>query len=80
MAAGAFTTWADLARAMRDDLASGRWRTVQSYTLGGPAAQTVTYRGLDEFLRLLALVEARAAQEALPGFDGQIIAVSSRPY
>ncbi len=80
MGTGAFTSWTDLAAAMRDDLASGNFRTVKSYTLGGLINQTVSYRDLTEFLALLAFVERRASEEALPGFTGQIIAVSAGNY
>ncbi|MFH1060392.1 MAG: hypothetical protein V1797_17145 [Pseudomonadota bacterium] len=73
MGTGAFTTWSALAATMRDDLASGNWRTVSSYSLSGPVSQTITYRNFDEFLKLLAFVEGRAAEEALPSFNGQII-------
>lgn len=80
MGANAFTSWTDLAKAMRDDLASGNFRTVKSYTLGGLINQTVSYRDLAEFLALLAFVERRASEEALPDFNGQIIAVSVGNY
>lgn len=78
--ANTFTSWTDLAKAMRDDLASGQWRTVQSYSLGGLINQTVTYRDVKDFLDLLALVERRASEEALPAFNGQIITVSAGNY
>ncbi|MBI5523359.1 MAG: hypothetical protein HY910_12080 [Desulfarculus sp.] len=71
MGAGAFTTWSDLARAMRDDLASGNFRTVSSYALPGGSG-SITYRTMKEFLDLLSLVEQRASEET-GGFDGQII-------
>ena len=76
MGAGAFTTWSDLARTMRDDLASGNWRTVHSYSVGGPAPCTLQSRSLPEFMGLLAMVEARAAQETSPGFNGQLMVVT----
>lgn len=62
MGAGAFTSWSDLAQKLRDDLASGNFRTVGSYTLPGGGA--VTYRTLKEFTDLLDMVEQRAAEEA----------------
>jgi hypothetical protein len=75
MATGAFTTWTALAAAMRDDLASGNFRTVSSYTMGGAVSQTLAYRTVEEFLKLLAYVERQAAAEADPDFDGQIVTV-----
>ncbi|MFH1033590.1 MAG: hypothetical protein V1806_03710 [Pseudomonadota bacterium] len=62
MGAGAFTTWSDLARTLRDDLASGNFRTVATYTL--PGGSGYTFRSLKEFLELLSLAEQRAAEES----------------
>ena len=80
MTTGAFTTWSDLARTMRDDLASGNWRTVHSYSVGGPAPCTLQYHSLPEFMGLLAMVEARAAQESAPDFNGQLTVVTRGGY
>jgi hypothetical protein len=74
MGAGAFTTWSDLARTMRDDLASGNFRTVSSYTL--PGGSGYTFRTMKEFLELLSMVEQRAAEES-GGFDGYIITTTA---
>ncbi len=56
----AFTTWTDLLTAMRDDLASGRWRR-KSYTIGDAR---VEYTSIQEFLDGLRWVESRAAIES----------------
>ncbi len=54
-----FTTWADLAAKMRDDLASGNWRT-ESYEFDGMKKK---YRTADDFWRDYDEVERRAVLE-----------------
>ena len=55
----AFSTWSKLAAKMRDDLASGNWRT-KSYDIDGIQKEFFEPR---EFLRMLEYVENRAAAE-----------------
>ena len=55
-----FITWADLREQMLDDLASGAWRALASYSLSGRA---FTYCTLKDFRELLAFVEAEMAKE-----------------
>jgi hypothetical protein len=59
---------------MRDDLASGNFRTVSSYTL--PGGSGYTFRTMKEFMDLLSMVEQRAAEEA-GSFDGYIITTTA---
>lgn len=58
--ATSFTTWSALATAIKDDVASGAWRT-RSYST--PTGQSVTYVTLKEMMDFLARVEALAAVE-----------------
>ena len=60
---------------MRDDLVSGNFRTVSSYSLPGGSG-AITYRTMKEFVDLLSMVEQRAAEES-GGFDGQIITTTA---
>lgn len=55
----AFSTWSSLAAKMRNDLASGNWRT-KSYDIDGMQKEFFEPR---EFLRMLEYVENRAAAE-----------------
>ena len=55
-----FTSWADLHKAMLDDLASGAWRTLASYSLGG---RTFAYRSIKDFRELLDFVKTQADAE-----------------
>jgi hypothetical protein len=55
-----FTSWTALLEQLRNDLASGAYSRVASYTLNG---RTVTYRSVDEFWKLYREVEAQAAAE-----------------
>lgn len=57
-----FSTWSDLARKMRDDLASGGWRT-KSYDIDGMRKE---FFSPQEFLQMLEFVERRAAEESAP--------------
>ena len=77
MPTGAFTTWSDLARTLRDDLASGNFRTVSSYTL--PGGSGYTFRTMKEFTDLLSMVEQRAAEET-DGYCGQIITTTAGQF
>lgn len=58
----AFSTWADMAAKMRDDLAKGQWR-VKSYTIDGVQREFISPA---EFLKVLEDVEARARAEFAP--------------
>lgn len=55
----AFTTWSEVAARMRNDLASGGWRT-KSYDLDGMRKE---FFSPQEFLDMLNYVERRAAEE-----------------
>lgn len=55
----AFSTWSDLRKKMLDDLASGNWRT-KSYDFDGMRKE---FFSPEEFLRMLDVVERRAAEE-----------------
>jgi hypothetical protein len=57
----AFTSWSDLLRQLKDDLASGNWIT-RSYTVDGVARE---FRSVSEFMGLLQDVEGRANMENL---------------
>ncbi len=60
----AFTTWTALKNQMLDDLASGNWRHVSEYSFSsGPSSRSFKFRALEEFMKLLREVEARAAEE-----------------
>lgn len=52
-------TWSEMAAKMRDDLAKGNWRT-KSYDIDGMKKE---FFSPDEFLKMLAYVENRAANE-----------------
>ncbi|MDR2075604.1 MAG: hypothetical protein LBP61_01530 [Desulfovibrio sp.] len=54
-----FTTWSNLEAKMRDDYASGKWRT-KSYDFDGMRKEFFTPA---EFLKVFSDVEARAAAE-----------------
>lgn len=58
----AFSTWSDLARRMRDDLAAGNWR-MKSYDMDGMRREFVSPQ---EFLQMLDYAERRAAEEQTP--------------
>lgn len=60
--AKAFTTWVDLKQDMKNDLASGAWRTMSGYGL--PDGRSVQYRSFKEFQELLNYVETQADIEA----------------
>lgn len=69
----AFTTWAELKQQLLNDLADGAWRTISSYTL--PGGRAVSYRSLDEFKKLLTMVEEEAAkEEGTPRYWGRTYA------
>ena len=55
-----FTSWSELARNMRNDLASGSWRT-KSYDFDGMRRE---FFAPEEFLKMMAYVESRATDEA----------------
>lgn len=55
----AFTTWSVLAKKMRDDLASGNWRT-KSYDFDGMKKEFVSP---EEFYQMLLKIENRASEE-----------------
>jgi len=55
-----FTSWSDLARRMRNDLATGDWRT-KSYDMDGIHKE---FFSPEEFLKMLTHVENRAAGES----------------
>lgn len=56
-----FTSWAELHSQMLDDLASGAWRTLASYSLGN---RSFAYRSLKEFRELLDFIRDEAAKES----------------
>ena len=59
-----FTSWAALYQRMLDDMASGHWDRVQSYSVGtGGTSRTVTYRTWADFQAQLEFVRTMAAQE-----------------
>jgi hypothetical protein len=58
-----FTTWSDLAAKLRNDYASGDWRT-KSYDFDGTHKE---FFSPAEFLKVLADVEARAKEEQQDG-------------
>lgn len=55
----AFTTWSDLLRQLKDDLASGNWIT-RTYSVDGVTRE---FRSVSEFMTLLQEVEHRASME-----------------
>lgn len=55
----AFTTWSDLLRQLKDDLASGNWIT-RTYSVDGVTRE---FRSVSEFMALLQEVEHRASME-----------------
>jgi hypothetical protein len=70
----AFESWTALKQKMMDDLASGNWAKVSSYSVStGSGSRTMTYRSIEDFMKLFHEVEARAAEEG--GFYGQVVAV-----
>ena len=56
-----FTTWSDLLTQLRNDLASGNFARISSYTT--PDGRSTTYRSIDDFWKLYREVEQRAAAE-----------------
>lgn len=63
MAVG-FTSWNELRDQMLDDLASGNWRKVSSYSLTtAGSSRSMTYRSFSEFREILSWVTDQAAQE-----------------
>jgi hypothetical protein len=70
----AFTSWTALKEKMLNDLATGDWAKVSSYSIGtGATTRSLTYRSLKEFMDLFREVEARAGEEG--GCCGQVVAV-----
>lgn len=71
--AAVFTTWTALREQMLDDLASGNWRKVSSYSLStAGASRAITYRSFAEFRDILAWVTDQAAQESgVPAYHGR---------
>jgi hypothetical protein len=55
-----FTTWADLVRQLKNDLADQAYRRTMSYSIAG---RSVAYRNLQDLLNLLAYAEQKAAIE-----------------
>jgi len=56
-----FTTWAALLTQLKNDLASGDYRRLASYSM--PDGRSATYRSISEFWELYHEVEQRAAEE-----------------
>lgn len=60
----AFISWAELHRQMLDDLSSGNWDRVQSYSIStGGSTRTVSYRTWDDFQKQLVFVASMAQSE-----------------
>jgi hypothetical protein len=68
----AFTSWSELAVKLRNDYASGNWRT-KSYDFDGMKRE---FFSPDEMRKMLADVEARAAAEQLD--DGFVYRTTAR--
>lgn len=61
----AFTSWTELRQQMLDDMASGNWSKVSSYSLStAGGSRNITYRSFAEFKDMLDYVTQQAAQEA----------------
>lgn len=61
----AFTSWAALHQQMLDDMASGNWSKVSSYSLSTAGGNhNITYRSFAEFKSMLDYVGQQATQEA----------------
>ena len=56
-----FTTWSDLLTQLRNDLASGSFARIASYTK--PDGNSTTYRSIDDYWKLYREVEQRVAEE-----------------
>lgn len=74
--AAVFTSWISLREQMLDDLASGNWRKVSSYSVStAGASRSITYRSFSEFREILAWVTDQAAQESgVAAYHGRTLA------
>ena len=74
--AAVFTTWTALKGQMLEDLASGNWRKVSSYSLStAGSSRSITYRSFSEFREILAWVTDQAAVESgVPAYHGRTYA------
>jgi hypothetical protein len=70
----AFSTWSELLVKMRDDYASGNWRT-KSYDFDGVRKEFVSP---DEFFKVLRQIENRAAAEQAEDTGGVTYRTSAR--
>ena len=66
-----FTTWRDLHNQLLNDLASGAFRTMQSYAVAG---RTVTYRSLAELKNIIEWVKSEAEKEEGQNYYGRTFA------
>lgn len=71
-----FTTWSELYRQMLDDLATGNWRKVSSYSVAtAGSTRGISYRSFAEFREMLAWVQDQAAVESgVPAYHGRTVA------
>jgi len=57
-------TYTELKKTMEDDLASGAFRTMSSYSVSDSGgSRTISYRGFDEWQTIYAFVSEKAALE-----------------
>ena len=71
-----FTTWTALLEQLRNDLASGQFRKVASYSIDG---YQISYRSIEEFWKNYREVEERAAAESGLAY-AQVITVPARGF
>lgn len=70
-----FTSWRDLHNQLLNDLASGAFRTMQSYSVsGGGNSRQVTYRSLKDLRELIDWAAEEAAIEEGRGYQGRAYA------
>jgi hypothetical protein len=75
----AFTTWRAFYWQIQDDLASGAYTRVQSYSVtsgGAGGSRSVSYRGLQETLSMLEYADMKAREEELGPYPGRTYAVN----
>ena len=72
-----FTTWTALLDQLKNDLASGDFRTVQSYT--APDGFSATYRSIKEFWEFYNEVAQKAAAEEGLAYGDVCTIIASDP-
>lgn len=71
-----FTSWSSLLEQLKNDMASGAWGKIQSYSLTtSGSSRTIAYRSFDDFLKIFKFVQDQAAIETgVPAFHGRTVA------